>query len=97
MSNITTYEREQLRNVAYSKKTFKQIAYDEYRVTDVDSVAEFLDKYYKPERYTGRGEDYADTLLTSYQRRLAKNGYCFMSHHDSVNGRVNALFESDLS
>lgn len=56
------------------------------------SVAEFLSKYYKRDRYTGRGSNYAESLLRSYQQQADKNGYCFISHHDSSTGEVVSFY-----
>lgn len=55
-------------------------------VNDVTSVAEFLAKYYKPERYTGRGEEYARLLFENDQREYETTGYTSISHFDSVTG-----------
>ena len=64
-----------------------------YRV-EADSVADFLARYYKPERYTGRGEDYAACLLASHKRHLAEEGYDFIIHHDSITGRIVSFYGS---
>jgi hypothetical protein len=53
-----------------------------------DGVADFLDRYYRQERYTGRGNDYAASLLACYKEEYRRNGYIFISRHDSVTGRV---------
>jgi hypothetical protein len=56
------------------------------------SVVDFLDRYYKPARFRGRGDDYAAGLIRSYQAELDESGFCFISHHDSVTGRIVAYF-----
>lgn len=56
------------------------------------SVADFLDRYYKPDRYRGRGEEYAAGLLASHQQDFAKHGYDLISRHDSVTGQAVAYF-----
>ena len=64
------------------------------------SVADFLDRYYKPDRYRGRGAEYAATLLKSYQEDVEQDGWTIISHHDSATGQVVAYFpeyESDGS
>jgi hypothetical protein len=66
-------------------------AYEKYRV-EAASVEDFLDRYYKPERFRGRGEDYAASLLASYTADLERDGYVIVSHHDSITGRVVAFF-----
>jgi hypothetical protein len=68
-----------------------------YRVNDVDTVAEFLARYYKPERYTGRGEEYAAGLLASYQANYDRDGFTFISRHDSKTGEIVALFLDRLT
>lgn len=55
---------------------------------EADSVEDYLDKHYKPDRFRGRGENYARALIASYEREFAKRGYCFTSHHDSVCGQT---------
>lgn len=62
---------------------------------EAESVADFLARYYRPERYHGRGDDYAAGLLASYEADFARHGYTFISHHDSVTGRVVAFFGSE--
>lgn len=57
-----------------------------------ESIADFLNRYYRPERYTGRGEEYAATLLQSHQEDFKRDGYDIISHHDSVTGRTVAYF-----
>ena len=56
------------------------------------SVRDFLYRYYKPQRYIGRGQAYADYLLVAYKNQFNKYGHVFISHHDSVTGRVVAYF-----
>jgi hypothetical protein len=56
------------------------------------SVADFLDRYYKPERYRGRGPEYAATLLASHEADFARGGFDLISHHDSVTGLTVAFF-----
>ena len=57
------------------------------RVTDVKSVSEFLDRYYKPDRYTSRGPKYAAVLLESHEKDFKDLGVDWISHHDSITGR----------
>ena len=70
-------------------------SFKKYQVTDVTTVAEFLDKYYKPERYTGRGEEYANILLNSYTERMHNNGFVTISHFDSITGRDVSFYPPD--
>jgi hypothetical protein len=56
-------------------------------VTDVTSVIDFLDRYYRKERYTGRGKEYAAYLLKSHQEDFERDGFDCISRHDSVTGQ----------
>ena len=56
------------------------------------SVADCLERYYKPDRYHGRGAEYAATLLASYEADFARDGYVIISHHDNVTGKIVAFF-----
>ena len=58
-----------------------------------DSVGDFLDRFYKPERYKGRGEEYAETLLASYQEEIKNRGFTFIPKHDSVTGYCVSYYE----
>lgn len=60
-------------------------------VRDVKTVKEFLARYYKPDRYTGRGKEYAAHLLLSHEEDFEKDGYDCISKHDSVTGRFVTL------
>jgi len=59
------------------------------------SVSDFLDRYYKPDRYKGRGAEYAAALLASYREDVARDGWVIISHHDSRTGEVVAYFEDE--
>ena len=59
------------------------------------SVADFLDRYYKPDRYRGRGEEYAKILLESYEKEFREKGYTCISRHDNVTGRFIAYFGNE--
>jgi len=56
------------------------------------SLDDFLNRYYKPERYRGRGEAYAATLRASHQADLERDGCDVISRHDSVTGQTVAYF-----
>jgi hypothetical protein len=51
-------------------------------------VKQFLDEYYKPDRYTGRGPEYAALLLASHQAEYDGIGSDIISHHDSAIGQA---------
>lgn len=63
-----------------------------HRVTNVKTVAEFLDRYYRPDRYTGRGEEYAATLLKSHEEDFNELGVDWISKHDSLTGSVVSFY-----
>jgi hypothetical protein len=60
------------------------------------SVADFLDRYYLPARYRGRGADYAAAVLTSHQQHFSQHGYDIISRHESVTGEVVAYFAAPV-
>lgn len=59
------------------------------------SIEDFLTRYYKPERYTGRGKEYAAILLASHKQCLEKDGIDIISHFDSVTGNVVAYIPNN--
>lgn len=63
----------------------------ECSVNNCDTVEEFLYKYYKHERFTGRGADYEKSLINSYSKDIENRGYTLISKHDSVTGDVVAF------
>jgi len=65
--------------------------FEECRVS-ATSIKDFLARYYKPDRYTGRGEEYARILEASHQADFDRDGYDIISHYDSVTGQVVAYF-----
>jgi hypothetical protein len=67
-------------------------SFKKYRVTDVATVEEFLARYYKRDRYTGRGNEYAAILLESHTRDFETNGFDIISHHDSNTGEVVSFY-----
>lgn len=71
--------------------TSSQLLFYRQRV-EADSVEDFLSRYYKPERYIGRGEEYAQSLLRSYQNEFEQEDFAFISRHDSVTGKAVAFF-----
>ena len=59
-------------------------------IVKAKSVKDYLNKYYKKSRYTGRGKDYAKILFASYQEEYAERGFVCTSHHDNVTGEFIA-------
>lgn len=58
------------------------------QITDVKTIKDLLEKYYKQERYTGRGQEYADVVLNSHTKDLAEQGYTIISRHECVLGEA---------
>lgn len=67
-------------------------AFKKYAVHDVTNISEFLARYYKRDRYTGRGDEYAAILLASHQRDFDAEGWDMISHHDSNTGEVVSFY-----
>lgn len=65
--------------------------YQQYEMPAAD-VADFLARYYKADRYTGRGDDYAAALLQSYEERFEADGFVIISHHDSRSGEIVSYY-----
>ena len=55
------------------------------------SVVDFLDRYYKPNRFRGRGEEYANILIKSHTDFFNKWGDDIISRHDCVLGEAVKL------
>ena len=70
--------------------------FEQYAV-EAASVADFMARWYKTDRYTGRNkttgwdDDYASGLLASYEAAFAKDGYISIGEHESVTGRIVSL------
>jgi hypothetical protein len=68
-------------------------SFKKYEV-QANSVADFLQRFYKADRYHGRGKEYAAVLLTSHEADFAAEGFDIISHHDSVTGNVVSFYGS---
>ena len=64
-------------------------------VTDCETVEEFAHKYYKPDRFTGRGQEYVNCCLESHKQSIQDEGFTCLSHHDNVTGRFIAFVPKD--
>lgn len=61
------------------------------------SLDDFLDKYYKHDRYKGRngnvwGENYSELVKQSSREDIDRLGYCIISKHDSKTGEIVAYY-----
>lgn len=65
-------------------------------VVAADSVADFLDRYYKPDRFHGRGEEYASSLV-SYEKQFQNAGFVYISRRDSITGRSVSYYGPEVS
>lgn len=54
-------------------------------MVDAESVEDFINRYYRPERIT-------DTLVDTYKERFNSEGFCFISHHDSRTGSIVSYY-----
>ncbi|NBI07631.1 hypothetical protein [Senegalia massiliensis] len=70
-----------------SYKTFKK-----YEVK-AESLIDFMNTYYKRDRFYGRGKEYAKSLINSYKQELNQNGYVFISQHDNITGEVVSYYK----
>ena len=65
--------------------------FKKYQV-EAKSVEDFLNRYTKYNRHAGRGQEYVDCRVKSYTEELEKDGYTFMSHHESITGNVVSFY-----
>ena len=73
-------------NLLNLKENFKK-----YKVR-AKSLEDFLNRYYKHDRFRGRGHKYTEELIRSHQSDFKEDGYDIISHHDSVTGRIVAYY-----
>jgi len=56
------------------------------------NIEDFLNRYYRPERFHGRGEEYAQAVIKSAKEHFAEFGYDIITHHSSVTGQTVSFF-----
>ncbi|PAV30209.1 hypothetical protein CIL05_07010 [Virgibacillus profundi] len=68
--------------------------FKKYQVSNVSSVREFIERYYKPTRLkdTQGMEGRKERLISNYEKELKECGYCFISHHDNITGEVVSFY-----
>jgi hypothetical protein len=54
---------------------------------DAESLEDFCLRYYKPDRYMGRGQDYATAVLKSQRRDMGIFGFALINRHESITGK----------
>jgi hypothetical protein len=62
-------------------------------VADVNTVSEFIRKYYKNDRIRG---DF-DGKVANAKSHIVKYGYALISRHESVTGNPVAFYPNDFS
>jgi hypothetical protein len=67
--------------------------FKKYAINDVKNMEEFLQKYTKHDRHYGRGEEYAKSRIKSYQEKFDRDGFTFMSRHESVTGQIVSFYK----
>lgn len=66
--------------------------FKKFQVTDVKTLEEFLAKHTKYDRHFGRGEEYVKARTKSYREDIEKDGFTFMSKHESVTGQIVSFY-----
>lgn len=67
-----------------------------YKVSDVNTIEEFCNRYYKPDRFKNRGQQYMECVIKSDYEDMEKYGYCIITHHDSITGDVVAFYGKEV-
>jgi len=66
-------------------------SFKEYQVT-AKSAKDFSLRYYKEGAYQGRGADYVECVDQSRIEDIQKNGFSFITHHDSKTGETVSYY-----
>lgn len=75
-------------------KTNQYEAFRKYQVC-ANSLVEFLEKYTKPSAHALRGTDYVTNRIKSHQEDIAKYGFTFITHHDSITGENVSFYPNE--
>lgn len=65
-----------------------------YNVTDVKTVKQFCDKYYRYDRYKSRGKEYIKDCQRYHQKEFETNGFTMLSSKDSNTGNIVTFFKN---
>lgn len=65
-------------------------------ITDCKTIEEFAHKYYKKERFIGRGAEYVKEVLKSHQEDLDVKGYTCISRHDNFTGEFISFIPKNV-
>ena len=72
-------------------KTRSYELFKKYAV-EANSIEDFLERYTKPSRHWERGAEYVAARIKSHQEDIEKEGFTFITHHDSKSGETVAYY-----
>lgn len=77
-----------------SKVKYSNNGYNTFKKYEVkaNDITDFCNKYYKYDRYTGRGKEYIECCIKHHTEQLDKYGYTILSSHDNVTGDTVAYY-----
>ena len=64
-----------------------------YKVDDVKTVEEFLDKYMIQEKWNTMSQELKDNIIRSHKRDLRYFGYCVIWWINSVTGKTVSFYK----
>lgn len=67
-------------------------AFKKYQVGDCKTHDEFMNKYYKHDRYKGKGEEVVKHILEHHRSDFLKDGLDWISKHDSTIGQIVSFY-----
>ena len=75
-------------------KTRSYELFKKYAV-EAKSLEDFLERYTKPSRHLERGVEYVKVRIASHQEDIDKEGFTFITHHDSKSGETVSYYPHD--
>jgi phage terminase small subunit len=69
----------------------------EYQVTDVNTIEEFCNRYYKYNSFKGRGKEHMEYVIKSDYEEIKRFGYCMITHHDSITGEIVTFYPKEIN
>jgi hypothetical protein len=72
----------------------KTRSYDLFKkyAVEAKSLEDFLERYTKPSRHRERGAEYVKVRIASHQEDIDKEGFTFITHHDSKSGEIVSYY-----
>lgn len=67
------------------------------KVNDVKTLPEFLNRYYKPDRYKGRGAEYAAAVLATHVENFKVHGVSWISKYGYIAGEVVSFYSDQTT